>query len=83
LCRGTGTAPKRVACQNGKERTAGILGKGEDIDGRKIIYDGGRSGNRIKGIKVQSLSGCKGIEHRIAETRVYDSSGACKYYFLS
>ncbi len=59
LCRGTGTAPKRVACQNGKERTAGILGKGEDIDGRKIIYDGGRSGNRIKGIKVQSLSGCK------------------------
>ena len=56
MCRGTGTAPKRVACQNGKERTAGILGKGEDIDGRKIIYDGGRSGNRIKGIKVQSLS---------------------------
>ena len=25
----------------------------------------------------------KGIEHRIAETRVYDSSGACKYYFFS
>ena len=66
-----------------RERQGGILGKGEDIDGRKIIYDGGRSGNRIKGIKVQSLSGCKGIEHRIAETRVYDSSGACKYYFLS
>lgn len=40
-------------------------------------------GNRIKGIKVQNLLGCKGIEHRIAETRVYDSSGACKYYFLS
>ena len=24
-----------------------------------------------------------GIEHRIVETRVYDSSRACKYYFLS
>lgn len=33
--------------------------------------------------KFKAYQVCEGTERRIAETRVYDSSGACKHYFLS
>ena len=76
MCRETGIyAPETgLPVRTGRRRTAGILGKGENIDGRKKSFmDGGRSVQQnSRSIKVQSLSGLiRELNTELQTTRVY------------